>query len=215
MWREISRAFGELAEEYDAWYQENPLFEAELAALRELGPLPQPALEIGVGTGVFAKALGFTYGLDPSVQMLKLARSKRLWVVCGRGESLPFKDGVFAACGLFFTLCFVENPLQVFREAKRILRPQGKLWLGFIPAGSPWANYYEAKKRAGHKLYRFARFYHYDEVLKLVQDLGFSLEKEVSSLYQSPDESPCYEAPREGYENGAGFLALSLRKVLP
>ncbi len=214
MWREISRAFGELAEEYDAWYQENPLFEAELAALKELGSPPQPALEIGVGTGVFAKVLGFTYGLDPSFPMLKRARSKGLWVVCGRGENLPFKKESFAACGLFFTLCFVEDPLQVFQEAGRILKPQGKLWLGFIPADSSWARYYEAKKRAGHKLYRFARFYHHDEVLKLVREVGFSLEKEVSSLYQSPDESPRYEDPRDGYQKGAGFVALSLKKAL-
>jgi len=35
------------------------------------------SLEVGVGSGRFAQALGVSYGLDPSMELLKLARQRR------------------------------------------------------------------------------------------------------------------------------------------
>ncbi len=209
MWREISRAFGEVARDYEAWYQGNPLFASELRALLALGPIPSPSLEIGVGTGVFAKALGFTHGLDPSLDMLLLARQKGLLCVCGVGERLPFKDEIFEACGMFFTLCFLSRPEEALEECYRVLKPEGKLFLGFVPRESPWGQYYEEKKRAGHKLYRFARFREGQEVLNLLKEKGFRLVKGSSTLFQPPGlKRPLREEPREGFFAEAGFWAL-------
>ena len=53
--------FDELAAEYDAWFEEEGkvIFATEVQALQEVLPsLPEPWLEVGVGSGRFAQALG-------------------------------------------------------------------------------------------------------------------------------------------------------------
>jgi hypothetical protein len=47
--------------------------------------LKRPSLEIGVGTGRFAEALGIEYGVDISGRALKFAK-RRITVVKGSGE---------------------------------------------------------------------------------------------------------------------------------
>ncbi|CEM29181.1 unnamed protein product [Vitrella brassicaformis CCMP3155] len=48
-------------------------------------------------------------------------------VMDGKAEALPFPDGSFDAVVCSFTLCSVDDPPQVFREASRVLRPGGKM----------------------------------------------------------------------------------------
>lgn len=55
-----------------------------------------PSLEIGVGTGRFAEALGIEYGVDVSGRVLELAKRRGITVVEGSGENLPFRDESFA-----------------------------------------------------------------------------------------------------------------------
>ncbi len=58
-WRQAARVFDERAAEYDAWFEGSLLFAIEREALQELAtPLLGPKLEIGVGPGRFAEALG-------------------------------------------------------------------------------------------------------------------------------------------------------------
>ncbi len=208
MWRKLKNIFGEIAQEYDAWYDQNPLFLSEIKALRALGEVPSPGLEIGVGTGVFAKALGFKYGLDPSPEMLSLAQKKGIFCICGVGEKAPFKDHIFKACGLFFTLCFVSDPRKVIRECRRILTSGGLLFLGFIPQESPWGKFYEEKARRGHRIYRWAHFRKGEEILLLLKRERFSILKGYSSLFQPPSTQPYEEEPQEGLWPEAGFWAV-------
>jgi ubiquinone/menaquinone biosynthesis C-methylase UbiE len=81
------------AARYDAWFdspQGQVLFRAEVEAIRRLVKgLPGPWLEVGVGTGRFAQALGIPYGVDPAWSVLLLARRRGIHVVQGRGEALP------------------------------------------------------------------------------------------------------------------------------
>ena len=147
MWRKVSEAFGKIAREYDSWYEKNVLFISELKALKALGEVPAPSLEIGVGTGVFAKALGFTYGLDPSLSML-LACQKHIFGVCGLGEEMPFKNKSFKACGLFFTLCFLSDPEKVLEECRRVLKPKGLFCWVSSPKNHPGAFIIRKKQSA-------------------------------------------------------------------
>ena len=77
------------AERYDAWFDTphgRVLFENELAAIRSLWRDEfQPALEIGVGTGRFAAALGIEHGVDPAAGALRLATARRIKVEHARG----------------------------------------------------------------------------------------------------------------------------------
>ena len=86
-------AFEDLAERYDAWYDTAPgqvLFDLELGALRPLlAGTAGPRLEVGVGSGRFAAALGIDVGLDPAEAPPRLARARGVRVLRGVGQPAP------------------------------------------------------------------------------------------------------------------------------
>ena len=93
----MSRAevFDRFWRRYDEWYQRNRVIaELELSVVKQLIKR-KPVLEVGVGTGFFASKLGFEYGIDPSINMLRVARGRGIEVVQGVGEYLPFRDNSF------------------------------------------------------------------------------------------------------------------------
>ena len=61
--------FDENAEHYDVWFDTQrgrSVFESETLCLRPLASgVFRPWLEVGVGTGRFAQALGVEHGIDP------------------------------------------------------------------------------------------------------------------------------------------------------
>jgi len=208
--------FDELAEVYDAWYEEEGklLFKIEVQAFREVLPsLPKPWLEVGVGSGRFAQALGIENGIDPSVKLGEIAKGRGITVHEGKGEQTPFNDGAFGTVFLIVTICFVDAPLDVLREAHRILIPSGKVVLGLVLKESPWGEFYEEKKREGHQFYKHATFYGYDELAKLAEQAGFAVEGVVSTLFQKPGEVEDVESPRNGYNPDAGFTIVVAGKT--
>jgi ubiquinone/menaquinone biosynthesis C-methylase UbiE len=115
--------FDILTNKYDAWYDSEdgrPLYESELKCLSPMvESSPGPILEIGVGTGRFALHFPDATGIDPSPNALRMAKKKGVKTVPGYGENLPFANGSFGCILLIVTLCFVDRPLDVLREAKR------------------------------------------------------------------------------------------------
>lgn len=70
--------FGENYKRYDDWYEKNKFaYSSELEAIGQFLPRTGKGLEIGVGTGRFAGALGIEWGIDPSERVLRIARKKR------------------------------------------------------------------------------------------------------------------------------------------
>jgi len=208
--------FDDLAAEYDAWFDKEGslIFFIEAQAFRALLPsLPRPWLEIGVGSGRFAQALGIDAGIDPSTKLIEIAKSRGINAYIGRGERTLFDDESFGTVFLIVTLCFLDNPLQVLKEANRILVPEGKLVLGLVLKESPWGRFYQAKKIQGHRFYRFATFYSYGEVASLITRAGLTSEKTVSTLFQRPGEVHHTENPREGYSPDAGFTIIAAAKL--
>ena len=203
---EAAKAFSRVALQYDRWYEGNPLFESEVLAVRALGELAFPQLEVGVGTGQFARALNLSFGLDPSFEMLCLAKEKGLKVVCGLAERLPFRDQSLGSLLFLFTFCFLEHPEQALEEAHRVLRREGQLVIGFINRDSPWGQWYQEKAASGHPLYRLARFRNFSEIKELAEEKGFRWLKGVSTLRQLPQETPRVEEPKDGVVEGAGFI---------
>src|SRR4030066_1140091 len=115
-------------EKYDAWYDSGdgrPLYESELLCLKPfIEDETCPILEIGVGTGRFAEHLPGVIGVDPAFNALKYAQKRGVDVVQAIGEQLPFRDETFGCIMLIVTLCFVRSPIDVLREAKRVLRSE-------------------------------------------------------------------------------------------
>jgi len=202
--------FNRLAKDYDLWYEkEKRTFQAEVKAFQPmLSFMPKPWLELGVGSGRFAQALGITWGMDPAKDLLRISRRRGIQVAAGRGEFLPLLPQSVGSIFVILTLCFVEFPKQVFQECHRALIREGKMAVGFIPRPSPWGLYYLEKKKQGHPLYQFARFYSVGQVEEMVMAAGFSIQGIISTLFQKPGDVRKKENPMEGYRSQAGFLVL-------
>ena len=209
--------FDSLAEGYDAWYDTEPgktIFAMEVACLRPfLHTYPRPYLEVGVGSGRFAQALEIEYGVDPSQVLLEKARARGINVKRAGGEKLPFPDSSFGAVLIALTLCFVDDPAQVLREASRVLTPEGGLVLGLILKEIPWAELYAKKGKEGHPIYSRARFFSKDDIENFLYQSGFYELRYRSGLFQPPGHSSYHlEQPTDGYNSTAGFVAIGSRK---
>ncbi|MDA8317653.1 MAG: class I SAM-dependent methyltransferase [Actinomycetota bacterium] len=214
--RPTVRPFEELADRYDAWYDTatgRVLFDLELTALGPLLPgTARPRLEVGVGSGRFAAALGLEVGIDPAEAPLRLASSRGVLVLRGRGEELPFPDAVFGAVVLVVTLCFAEDPVGVLAEGARVLRPGGRLVLGLVPLDSAWGRSYAQKGRAGHPFYRHAHFFTLDDHRRMLAAAGVRIVEGRSTLFRAPCETPVDEPVESGIAAGAGFVVLGAVK---
>lgn len=201
--------FNSLAGEYDNWYRDNPVFAGELAALQAIREtLPRPAFEVGVGPGHFAAALGTEFGLDPAITPLHLAAGRSIIAINGAGEYLPLRAGSIGTVYILFTLCFLADPAAVLRQCFRILAPEGRLVLGFVPRCSSWGESIEKRGRRQHPLYRFARLQTVTEATGLLGKNGFAILEAWSTLMQPPG---CYEQPENplaGSREDAGFCVL-------
>jgi ubiquinone/menaquinone biosynthesis C-methylase UbiE len=98
-----------------------------------------PVLEVGVGTGIVAAALGrlgrTVVGIDISAEMLSRGH-ERLGsrVVRGDAHVLPFHTAAIPAAYLVWVLHLVADPAAVIAECARVLEPSGRL---AITAGRP------------------------------------------------------------------------------
>jgi len=209
-WRQSSQVFHERASEYDAWFEDSLLFAIEKNAIQSL-PLTfsGPALEVGVGPGRFASALGTPFGIDPAFTPLLLAKKRGIATTQAIAEELPFTTASLGAIYLLFTLCFVESPTRVFQECSRVLRPGAPLIAGFIPAGSVWGRNLIQKKEKGHPFYQSARFYTVSEVTQLFTEHGFQVHSSASTLYQPPGNVTEMEEAKAGMDEQAGFVIIA------
>jgi len=212
----MAEIFDLIAEEYDSWYDSEKgklLYESELYCLKSLaGDCLPPVLEIGAGTGRFAQWFAGSIGIDPAQNSLKYARRRGVRVVQAVGELLPFRNETFGCVFIIFTLCFVQNPLAVLREARRVLRMDGSGVIGLINRNSSWGMLYEEKKKHGHPIYTMARFYSIEDVKKLLEYSGLFISKVQSTLLQQPDRKPVFEKSVDGIVEGAGFLCIKVKR---
>ena len=94
-------------------------------------------LEIGLGTGLnlrhYTTAVNHLCAVEPDPHMRRRCAA-RISVaavsveLCGASaEALPYDDGRFDDVVCTFTLCTIPDPVAALAEARRVLRPGGRL----------------------------------------------------------------------------------------
>ncbi|CCE23956.1 class I SAM-dependent methyltransferase [Methylotuvimicrobium alcaliphilum] len=183
---------------YEAWFEKHEAaYISELLALRPFVPWEGYGVEIGVGSGRFAAPLGIQVGVDPSPAMLLHASARGIKVVEGVAENLPFEVGTFDYALVVTTICFVDSPVKMLAEAYRVLKPGGRLVIGFIDRESALGQDYLAHQDES-VFYREATFISADEVEQLLLETGFSIDAWGQTLARPLSETREIESLRAG-----------------
>jgi ubiquinone/menaquinone biosynthesis C-methylase UbiE len=205
----MSDAFDKHYRKYDAWYDKHKFaFLSELAAIKKVLPRKGKGLEIGVGTGRFASRLGIEYGVDPSENMLKIAKKRGIDVHRAQGARLPFDSSALDYIAIIITLCFVKDPIEVLIEAKRVLKKCGKIIIGIIDKDSFLGRFYQGEKSL---FYKQAHFFGVKEVTNLLKMSGFGRISYYQTIYKFPDKMNSVEKTKKGFGKG-GFIVISAKK---
>jgi len=181
------KSFDQAADTYDQWYLLNPvILRMEREAISRLG-LRGLGLDVGCGTGVLTPS--GTIGLDPSIPMLRRARSRGLEVVKARAEHLPFSDATFDYLLMTAAISFFQDREATMEEAGRVLRHGGIMGVCILNANSSWGEFYARKGREGHPIYSSAYLLDVDELGELMARHGMEVDITVSCLHRAPGES--------------------------
>src|SRR5207247_10649198 len=134
----VLREYARLAPGYDRRWS-SYIQAGVRGTLARLGARPAGAvLDVGCGTGALLAALAQSEpplgvrlaGLDPSPEMLAVARSKLAPAVELRGgwaEGIPYGDATFdvvVSCSVFH---YLRRPMAALAEMARVLAPGGRL----------------------------------------------------------------------------------------
>lgn len=197
---------------YEVWFDKNKeAYISELLALRYFLPLEGKGIEIGVGSGRFAAPFGISTGIDPSSAMLSYAIERGIRVAMGTAEDLPLRSDVFDYALVVTTICFVDSPSRMMNEIHRVLKPGGRIVVGFVDRESDLGQNYLIHQGAS-VFYKEAVFYSTEEVEQYLVRAGFSITGSVQTLSHSLEETIEIEPIRPGSGQSA-FVVIAAQKT--
>lgn len=200
-------SFDYTATKYEQWFQKNhELFKSELKAIQKLieEDLGE-ALEIGVGTGVFAEALNIKEGIEPSKEMAKYAVARGINVTISGIEEFK-TEKKYNSIFMITVDPFVKNLEQVFTKIHNMLTNSGCIYLVILDRESPLGKIYNDNKEQDEN-YKYAKFHSFDEVNKMLLK-QFTVEKVVQAIFKLDNQ---YQEPIDGHGEGI-FCAIRARR---
>lgn len=200
-------------EEYEEWYQEYPfVFQSEVEAIRQMLPEGErlTGIEVGLGTGQFAQALGIKEGVEPAPNMRARAINRGIEALDGVAESLPYKDLRFDFVIMACSISYYDDLHRALKEAYRVLKNNGVLIIGFIDRNSIIGKQYEQHK-AESIFYREANFYSVDKVKSELAQAKFKQLEFCQTLFRPLADIKEFEPARQGYGEGS-FVVVQAKK---
>ena len=181
--------FEEHLKDYEQWFQDHSfLFESEVEAFRNLLPIGDlRGIEVGLGTGHLALALGIKEGVEPSDKLRQVAIAHGLEVMNATAEDLPYKDLQFDFVILSTVLHYLEDIDKAFSEAYRVLKPSGTLLIGFLDPDSNIGKEYLSKRKQS-TFYRHARFFNVPTLDRKLAENGFKSRDYFQTLFGESKE---------------------------
>lgn len=200
--------FNEHLDQYEHWFTVNKLvYRSELLALRKVLPASGRGLEIGIGSGLFAKPLGIREGIDPSAGMREKARERGIEVLDGVAEKLPYADQSFDFALMVTTICFVDDVQLSLAEARRVLKVGGLLVIGFVDKDSLLGRQYQKHKQES-VFYREAEFVGTSELQRWLGESGFRLRDVWQTIFTGLDGVKSVQRAKKGFGEGS-FVVIS------
>lgn len=167
-----------------------PQAQVEKKLLDIIGDQPvQELLDIGTGTGrmleILSPRVQRGVGIDLSKGMLAVARSNiegkgltNIHVRKGDMYQLPLEDSSVDLAVLHMVLHYSDDPLEVIREAARVLRPHGRLLV------VDFAAHTEEKLRNEFQHHRLG--FSDSEIRKCFNTAGLAASQKISQLVGDP-----------------------------
>lgn len=196
------KPFDEHTLRYEEWFVRNKFaYESELRAVRILLPMGD-GVEVGVGSGRFAAPFEVKLGIDPSIEMMKVAKKRGIETVGGIAEALPLRSSQFNFVLMITTICFLNSVEEGVKEAYRVLKHGGSLIIGFIDRNSPIGRLYQ-KHKEENVFYRVATFFTVDEVIASIKKVGFNNLSFAQTIFCPLPEITTVEPVKKGYGEGS------------
>jgi ubiquinone/menaquinone biosynthesis C-methylase UbiE len=95
-------------------------------------------VEIGIGSGLnlpfYSSAVQHVYGVDPSLELQRMARKRAAevrdrveFLLQSAEERLPLADASVDTVLVTWTLCSIPDASRALQQAKRVLKPSGRV----------------------------------------------------------------------------------------
>ena len=206
---DTTTAFDQNTLEYDQWFENHSsVYQSEILVLQQAIPQHKIGIEIGVGTGRFAKPLNIKFGVEPSENMAKVAEQRGITVYKASAERMPIDNATFDFVLMVTTVCFLSDLPKAFSEVYRILKPNGEIILAIIDKNSELGKKYE-KEKSSNKFYQDAHFHSTEELTVLLQQSHFQNFQYWQTLTSLKENE--IEKPEKGYGQGS-FVVIKAQK---
>ena len=125
------RQYEVIADTYESLMESRQRIKIEGIRIRLPTPLPFPRLDVGAGTGLVSKVLGFAFvSLDISPAMLTHAPHER---IVGDMRHLPFRDESFGLVVSISALSTSNDFRPAIDEMIRVLKSNYSMYLSVLP----------------------------------------------------------------------------------
>lgn len=206
-----TKVFDENLNKYEEWFIINKfVYQSELKAVQKTIPQNKKGIEIGIGSGLFAKPLGIKEGIEPSSKMRQKARGRNLKVIDAVAENLPYPNESKDFALMVTTICFVDDIQKSFEEAYRVIKQSGYLIIGFVDKNSPLGKIYLEHQNES-LFYQDAIFFGTEEVYELLRKTGFKIEETYQTVFGKLAEIKQIQETLEGYGKGS-FVVIKAKK---